>query len=381
MPLGCGHGSTHAQCRSPRRTGPHPACATPRSRWPTRSRRRVTVGDLVARAGVSARSSTNTSVTATTRSPTAFTAAFAAATADIAGDPGRRIVALFDFAAEHRAMYRNVVPSAVTQRVVAAFRAELAARMRGDRRPGHADCRRRRRPDPEAVSRFLVGGFMEVLRSWMEDPDATDLRGRVTAALDTVDALLGLRRSRTTDIRLTTKGFTVGKHTLPSGRRRPPAASATWRSRWSALTVFVIAMIASYSGAFAKPTLHHLTVAVAGPQQIVDAIRGQDALAVTQVGDDAAARAAGLRTQGRRRLRRRPRRGDMKIYVAGGGGRSVANAAETVGRAIAAKARPRRRPSRTSRRRRPRDPRAPSSSTPSSSCPSARRWAPPRSAT
>jgi hypothetical protein len=26
----------------------------------------------------------------------------------------------------------------------------------------------------------------------MEDPDATDLRGRVTAALDTVDALLGL---------------------------------------------------------------------------------------------------------------------------------------------------------------------------------------------
>ena len=33
---------------------------------------------------------------------------------------------------------------------------------------------------------------MEVLRSWMEDPDATDLRGRVTAALDTVTALLEL---------------------------------------------------------------------------------------------------------------------------------------------------------------------------------------------
>ena len=30
--------------------------------------------------------------------------------------------------------------------------------------------------------------------------------------------------------------------------------------------------------------------------------------------------------------------GEMKIYVAGGGGRSVANAAETVGRTIAAKA-------------------------------------------
>ena len=39
------------------------------------------------------------------------------------------------------------------------------------------------------------------------------------------------------------------------------------------LTVFVIAMIASYSGAFAKPTLHHMTVAVAGPEQMVDGIR------------------------------------------------------------------------------------------------------------
>jgi hypothetical protein len=45
---------------------------------------------------------------------------------------------------------------------------------------------------PDAVSRFLVGGFQEVLRSWMEDPDATDLHGRVTTALDTVDALLRL---------------------------------------------------------------------------------------------------------------------------------------------------------------------------------------------
>jgi hypothetical protein len=45
---------------------------------------------------------------------------------------------------------------------------------------------------PEGVTRFLVGGFMEVLRSWMEDPDATDLSGRVSAALDTVNALLGL---------------------------------------------------------------------------------------------------------------------------------------------------------------------------------------------
>jgi hypothetical protein len=45
---------------------------------------------------------------------------------------------------------------------------------------------------PESVTRFLVGGFMEVLRSWMEDPDSSDLSARVSAALDTVNALLGL---------------------------------------------------------------------------------------------------------------------------------------------------------------------------------------------
>ena len=98
----------------------------------------------------------------------------------------------------------------------------------------------------------------------------------------------------------------------------------------AALTVFVIAMIASYSGAFAKPTLHHLNVAVAGPQQLVDGIRGQDTLAVTQVADAAAARdqvydrktdaafvvdadrrAEDLR-RGRRRAQRRQRRGDRR---------------------------------------------------------------------
>ena len=103
-----------------------------------------------------------------------------------------------------------------------------------------------------------------------------------------------------------------------------------------ALTVFVVAMIASYSGAFARPTLHHLTVAVAAPEQVVEAIQNQDALAVNKVGDDAAAR---------RQVRERKAdsafvvtpAGQMKIYVAGGGGRSVATAAETVGREIAAR--------------------------------------------
>jgi hypothetical protein len=139
----------------------------------------------------------------------------------------------------------------------------------------------------------------------------------------------------------------MGKHEAPHEHHVPHLAVANRRvSRtdvrkmvlaMAALTVFVVAMIASYSGAFAKPTLHHLDVAVAGPQQVVDAIRGQDDLEVTQVADAAAARthvydrktdAAFVVGQ----------TGELKIYVAGGGGRSVANASETVGRAIATKA-------------------------------------------
>jgi hypothetical protein len=103
------------------------------------------------------------------------------------------------------------------------------------------------------------------------------------------------------------------------------------------LTIVVIAMIASYSGAFAKPTLHHMAVAVAGPEQLVDGIRSQDALAVTEVGDDAAARQQVYERKTDAAFVVAPN-GELKIYVAGGGGRSVANAAETVGRGVAAKA-------------------------------------------
>ena len=108
------------------------------------------------------------------------------------GDARTRILRLFDFAADHRAMYRNVVGSAVAQRVVSAFRAELL--------PACTDIAEDAAPSlgpvaalsPEPVSRFLVGGFLEVLRSWMEDPDSDDLHTRVSAALDTVYALLKL---------------------------------------------------------------------------------------------------------------------------------------------------------------------------------------------
>jgi AcrR family transcriptional regulator len=156
-----------------------------------------TVGDLVARAGVSRQVFYQHFSDRDDAIATAFAMAFAAATADLEGDAQARILRLFDFAAEHRAMYRNVFGSAVAQRVVSAFRAELL--------PACEEIARQSMPvvtsiaalSPESVSRFLVGGFMEVLRSWMEDPDSPDLRARVGAALDTVHALLGIALSPT----------------------------------------------------------------------------------------------------------------------------------------------------------------------------------------
>ena len=152
----------------------------------------LTVGDIVARAEVSRQVFYQHFRDRDDAVAYAFTAAFASATGDIAGDPWARVLALFDFAAEHRAMYRNVVPSAVTLRVVAAFRAELAPACGQIATEGMPAVTGSAGLTPESVSRFLVGGFIEVLRSWMEDRDATDLRGTAMAALDTVGALLGL---------------------------------------------------------------------------------------------------------------------------------------------------------------------------------------------
>ena len=154
-----------------------------------------TVGDIVARAEVSRQVFYQHFRDRDDAVATAFTVAFAAATAEIKGDARVRIPRLFDFAAEHRAMYRNIVPSAVTQRVVTAFRAELQPTCEEIAEHGMPVVSPIAGLTPESVSRFLVGGFMEVLRSWMEDPDSTDLNGRVKAALDTVNALLGLTTS------------------------------------------------------------------------------------------------------------------------------------------------------------------------------------------
>src|SRR3981081_872379 len=113
----------------------------------------------------------------------------------------------------------------------------------------------------------------------------------------------------------------MAKHQAPD--RHPVRDRGTIRTMalaMVAMTLFVIAMIASYSGAFAKPTLHHMAVAVAGPDQLGDGIRGQDALAVTAVGDDDAARQQVYARRTDAAFVVAPT-GEMKIYVAGGGGR------------------------------------------------------------
>ncbi|OBI74786.1 TetR/AcrR family transcriptional regulator [Mycobacterium sp. E740] len=153
---------------------------------------RLTVGDIVARARVSRQVFYQHFTDRDDAVANAVTTAFATATTDLGGDVRARIARLFDFVAEHRAMYRNVVFSAVAPRVITAFRAvllPLCEEISADAMPAVTQIAG---VAPEAVTRFLVGGFTEVLRSWMEDPDSTDLGDRVRAALDTVNALLGV---------------------------------------------------------------------------------------------------------------------------------------------------------------------------------------------
>ncbi len=130
----------------------------------------------------------------------------------------------------------------------------------------------------------------------------------------------------------------MGRHHAPvSPPARDRAAIRTLALAMIGVTVFVVAMIASYSGAFAKPTLHHMDVAVAAPPQAVDGFQGQEALAVTEVGDAAAVRQQVYERKADAGFAVGPT-GEMTIVVAGGGGRSVTSAAETVGRTVAAKA-------------------------------------------
>lgn len=117
----------------------------------------------------------------------AVAAAFAAATAGVGADPADHILTLFDFVARHRTIYRNIVPSTVSSRAASAFRAELAPACREIAERATAGMA----VTTAQIERFLIGGFMEVLRSWMEDPNPPDLHASGQQALDTVRALLG----------------------------------------------------------------------------------------------------------------------------------------------------------------------------------------------
>lgn len=130
----------------------------------------------------------------------------------------------------------------------------------------------------------------------------------------------------------------MGKHHTagPATSQRRTAIRRTVLAL-AGLTVFVLAMVASYSGAFAKPTLHHMTVAVSGPAQLVDGLRAQNALSVNEVGDAAAARAQVFGRTADTAFAVTPDR-HMEIFVAGGAGRSVSAAAEAVGRETAERA-------------------------------------------
>ncbi|PQE02444.1 TetR family transcriptional regulator [Mycobacterium sp. EPG1] len=122
----------------------------------------------------------------------AFSHAFDSAMPIYDGTDARaRILELFGFAAQHSPLCRNAVSSTVHQHVLVTYRDALVTPCRQIAEQGLAVLDAVSPVPADAVTRFLVGGFVEVLRSWMEDPDATDLHARVRAALDTVDALLG----------------------------------------------------------------------------------------------------------------------------------------------------------------------------------------------
>ena len=156
----------------------------------------ITVGDLVARADVSRQVFYRHFRDRDDAIAQSFGHAFAEAVAAMDGVNARTLVLeLFAFAAEHASLCRNVVPSTVNQHVLAAYREALFAPCQQIAAQGMAVLDRVAPLPEQAVTRFLVGGFMEVLRSWMEGLDTTDLPARVSAALDTVDALLGISSS------------------------------------------------------------------------------------------------------------------------------------------------------------------------------------------
>ncbi|KWX67178.1 TetR/AcrR family transcriptional regulator [Mycobacterium sp. NAZ190054] len=153
---------------------------------------RITVGDLAARAEVSRQVFYRHFRDRDDAVALAFSHTFAAVAGADHGDARTRILDLFQFAATHQSLCRNIVSSTVHQHVLAAYRDALHVPCGQIAAQGMTVLDTVAPLPTESVTRFLVGGFMEVLRSWMEDAHVTDLQARVGAALDTVDALLGI---------------------------------------------------------------------------------------------------------------------------------------------------------------------------------------------
>ena len=138
----------------------------------------LTVGEIVSRAGVSRQVFYQHFADRDDAVATAFTVAFAVAVTAIDGDPSAHYSPL---------RFRGRAPRDVPQRRAecgdatrSAFRAELAPACEAIAARGMPVVSGIAGLTPDSVTRFLVGGFVEVLRSWMEDPDPADLRGRVT---------------------------------------------------------------------------------------------------------------------------------------------------------------------------------------------------------
>ncbi|WP_425004620.1 hypothetical protein [Mycolicibacterium sp. S3B2] len=134
----------------------------------------------------------------------------------------------------------------------------------------------------------------------------------------------------------------MGRHHRPEASGHTPtfrdrSAVRTTALALAGLTLFVVAMVASYAGAFANPMLHHMSVAVSAPESLVDGLRAEPGLQITQVTDAEAARQQVYQRHVDTAFAVTPE-GDLSIYVAGGGGRSVAAAAEKVGRTTAGQA-------------------------------------------
>lgn len=94
----------------------------------------------------------------------------------------RRLEQLAAYTAEYRTLYRNLYPGVVSERAADAFRAELQPACRAlarQRAAADADVR-----SIDTVTRFLTGGFLELLRQITDDGD--DPSSDLHSLLDTV---------------------------------------------------------------------------------------------------------------------------------------------------------------------------------------------------